>query len=141
MENIDNVLKKILVNIGYEPKKTLTENKKIILETYAYADKNSKTITLQGNINCEQTGGGANAMELQLSKGFVFTKIGNQLVTSNQTVNLIHDYLGYTVETWKGVTIRISCSTKEVKVDGHGNTFVGENWTPQFNGIVSEACS
>lgn len=96
------------------------------------------TVKLNKYLDCEREGGGS---ELRLAAGTTFSKKGNELITTNQTAELVGDYMGDTEEELTGVTIRYSCSSKNFSIDGRNAKFFGEDWAGDVQKGFNDLCS
>ena len=102
-------------------------------------DRNNGTLKIKRNHDCEVfdawTGN-----ELQILPGTLFKKGNDELVAKGTKIKFIGDFFGGSKGYVENRTVRISCLTLRINVDGYSETWVGENWNKLSNAGVRELC-
>jgi hypothetical protein len=97
------------------------------------------TLTLNDYLDCERKGGGS---ELRMYKNTKFTKKpgSNELVANTTSSDLVGDLMGDVEEELGKATIRYSCNSKTLSIDGRNAKFWGEDWAPDVQKGFDDLC-
>lgn len=98
------------------------------------------TLTLNDYLDCERKGGGS---ELRMYKNTKFTKKpgSNELVANTNSSDLVGDYVGDVEEELGKATIRYSCNSKTLSIDGRSAKFWGEDWAENVQQGFDDLCA
>jgi len=100
----------------------------------------NQTIKLLTPLDCEVFGA-STGNELRMLKGTTFKKVSpSELVAKGVQIQFVGDFLGGSKGYENNKTIRISCSTLKVKVDGKSEIWFGENWRDDHRAGFKELC-
>ena len=102
-------------------------------------DRDNGTLKFKRDHDCEVYGAWT-GNELRILSGTVFKKGNDELVAKGVTVKWVGDFIGGSKGHTPNATVRISCSTQRIKVDGFKETWFGENWNSLSKEGIRELC-
>jgi hypothetical protein len=95
--------------------------------TFMDVNRANGTLKIKRNHDCEVfdawTGN-----ELRILPGTIFKKGSDELVAKGAQIQFIGDFIGGSKGYENNKTIKFSCLTARVTVDGKSETWFGENW-------------
>lgn len=102
-------------------------------------NRDNGTLKIKRNHDCEVfdawTGN-----ELRILPGTIFKKGSDELVAKGAKIQFIGDFIGGSKGYENNKTIRFSCLTAKVTVDGKSETWFGENWNVLSKEGFRELC-
>jgi hypothetical protein len=124
---------------AYNPK-SYTGEKVNDWDLYMDVNRDNGTLKMIKPIDCEVFGA-LTGNELRILKGTTFKKVSpDELVAKGVQIQFVGDFIGNSKGYENNKTIRISCSTLKVKVDGKSEIWFGENWRDDHRAGFKELC-
>jgi hypothetical protein len=108
-------------------------------ESFMDVNRDNGTLKLVRDHDCEVRGDWT-GNELKILSGTVFKKGNDELVAKGVTVKWVGDFIGGSKGHTPNATVRISCGTQFITVDGFPKTYFGENWNSLSHEGVRELC-